>query len=160
VTPVHARGEVVLRTWPKVTVTLPKSVDFALPTGRETVRWSLVLGKKRINLYFIEKSPYLWYDKVIENRRLDLGNGYWLPVWLRRETYAEQERTSVPLSEEKIAALLEQRCTELLTAQPGREVVSATFRMEETEHAYVGILEAECRDSVGSERRPDAGKEE
>jgi len=160
VTPVHARGIVTLRTWPTITVTLPKTVDFAAPTGRETSRWSLLLGKKRINLYFIEKTPYLWYDKVIENRRLDLGNGYWLPIWLRRETYGELERTAAVLSPEKIAGLLEEKCTALLTAQPGREVLTHQFRMEEQQYAYVGILQAECLEPAGIERAIGAGKEE
>lgn len=160
VTPVHARGRVILRTWPTVTVTLPKRVDFTAPTGRETTRWSLLLGKKRINLYFIEKTPYLCYDKVIESRRLDLGNGYWLPIWLRRETYAEQQRTDLALSPEKVAILLEQKCTDLLLAEPGREVVYSSFRMEQTQQAYVGILEAECREPAGMEQAAGAGKEE
>ena len=141
-------------------MTLPKTVDFTSPTGRETSRWSLLLGKKRINLYFIEKTPYLWYDKVIENRRLDLGNGYWLPIWLRRETYGELERTAAVLSPEKIAGLLEEKCTALLTAQPGREVLTHQFRMEEQQYAYVGILQAECLEPAGIERAIGAGKEE
>jgi len=160
VTPVHARGRVILRTWPTVTVTLPKTVSFPAPTGRETTRWSLLLGKKRINLYFIEKTPYLWYDKSIESRRLDLGSGYWLPVWLRRETYGEQTLQSAVISPEKAAALLEEKAAALLAEMPGREVVYRQFRMEETEDAYVGILKAECREPAGVTAATGAGKEE
>lgn len=160
VTPVHAGGKITLRTWPTVTVSIPKTLDAALPTGREATRWSLIIGKKRINLYFIEKSPYVWYDKVIENRRLDLGRGYWLPVWLRRETYLEAGRQTCPVDREKAAALLEARCRQLLLAEPGREPVTVRFQMEENEYAYIGILKAECREPAGIERAPAAGKEE
>ena len=59
-----------------------------------------------------------------------------------------------------MAALLEQRCCSLLAAQPGREVISRQFRMEQTDHAYVGILKAECLEPAGIEQTDQTGKEE
>lgn len=82
--PVKARGEVIARQWLSVRARVPTTEYLSDATGRETTR--MVLQTPWFSWTGEDTPDYLTSDFSLET--VPVG-GAWLPVWLRRETYAE-----------------------------------------------------------------------
>ncbi len=117
---VHARGEVYARVWHTVKTATPLSVVQKHSTGKETQRWSLILGTNRINFFINSGNPYQECDKIINRYDLTLGS-LRLPVSLQRETYREYEIAVGVTDMDTAKAVSEDAALTLLSDLSGRE---------------------------------------
>ena len=86
VTATRAEGEILAQTRRRLTAVTPLSCRIPVEQGRKTVKYSLVIGKKRINFY---KGSGIWdatCGKMYAEYHLTLPGGFQLPVTLVRET--------------------------------------------------------------------------
>ena len=145
---VHATGEVTLRTWRKVEVMAPKGFYGKEFTGKERVRYSLVLGNMGIPLYFVEKIPFVCYDKKYEISHINLYDNIRLPVGLMKERYLEYERA--PLMREPGEESLRQEAEEAFAKRyPDAEIVSDSFETVDMGNFIKLIYQAECLEKTG-----------
>ena len=86
VTATRAEGEILAQTRRRLTAVTPLSCEIPVEQGRKTVKYSLLIGKKRINFY---KGSGIWdatCGKMYAEYHLTLPGGFQLPVTLVRET--------------------------------------------------------------------------
>lgn len=92
----HGMGRVMAYTSHEATLLCPLSWYEPRDTGRTHTRYALVLGDRRINLYFGSGIPSGSCDKItIEKTRLSIGSRLMLPVSLVRETSRERDAVLV-----------------------------------------------------------------
>ncbi len=85
---VTARGQVIARTWRKLTAVCPLQREERAPTGRSYARYSLIFLNFRINLYWGSSIPYEYYDKMSNTQEVSIGGNY-LPLALVTERFDE-----------------------------------------------------------------------
>ena len=157
---VHADAEVTLRTWRTVRLALPDGIDGLRETGEVKTRRALIIGSRRINLYFIESDPFACYDKTVKRESLEVSENLRFPVTLVTEVYRELERQPLELSEEKCAGTLEKRLQEMLARQAvGAEVTETGYTFEKQEGRFLATLEAECLESCGVQTPVDLSRQ-
>lgn len=103
---VHAIAEIYALTWRQQTAVMPQTALEKQYTGRETTRYTLVLGRKRINLSGNSGIPQGKCDKIVERKVLSLPGGYEFPVVLEIETLREYETTAVSCGREAAESVL------------------------------------------------------
>lgn len=147
---VHADAEATLRTWRTVRLALPESIDGVVETGAKKTRHALIIGSKRINLYFVESEPFACYDKQVEKKSLSVSENLLFPLALVTETYTELERRPLELSEEKCAETLHERLRDMLRRQAADAAVSEQdYQFEKKAGYWLATLRAECLEHCG-----------
>ncbi len=147
--PVRAIGEVWARTWYERTAVAPVELTVTVPTGEQAVKWSLILGKMRINFYKGSSICPVDCDKIIYVYPLAKAGVFTLPVAVEKTVY----ESYVPEAQraEELRAELESQLMEELREEIGQEgsVLSATFTASEAEGLLLVTLRAECHESIG-----------
>jgi len=147
---VHASAEADVRTWHSRTLRLPAEVRRLTPTGSEKVRYALVLGNRRINLYWIESAPFAWYDMKVEKYHLRIDENFRFPITLIRETWQESTVSQAQIDPERARQVLEQRLLENQAARsPDAQVLKRDYIFEEQEGFFQGTLKTECLETTG-----------
>ena len=156
---VNARAEVTARTWYVLSAETPLAVREKRAGEGSTVKYTLVAGKKRINLFADSRIPYPECDKIIERTRVCLPGGFSLPLVIEKTTYretvsAEAERDVEAAEDELRGALL----LRLAEESGGAEVMSTDFGFEERDGMLSASLVAECREEIAlPEKIPGVG---
>ena len=149
--PTRAIGTVMARTWYELTAKSPLNETIKAADGKKTTRWSLILGKTRINFYIGSSICPSGCDKIIIDHTVGSDGLFALPITLEQTIYTsydgKQEQTS-GLREE-----LETQLMEELKRQVGEsgQVVSTEFSGSEKDGAMYVTLRAECREQIGRE---------
>ena len=144
----RAIGEVWARTWYERTAAAPVTVDMTVH-GSETARFSLILGKLRINFYKGSSICPEDCDKIIYVYPFAVEGVFELPLALEKTVLSAYERESVRA--EELRAELEQQLMEELLADIGEEgeVLSSSFTASEQNGVLCVTLRAECREEIG-----------
>lgn len=147
-TRVHATGQVTLRTWRKVEIMAPKGFYGKDYTGKQKVRYTLALGDKGIKLYFVEKNPFVCYDKRYEISHINLYGDIRLPIGIVKETYLEYNRA--PLLRTPGSGSLEDEAKTLFAQKyPDAQVVLDSFETEDMGNFIKLTYQAECLEKTG-----------
>ncbi len=150
----HASGKVQARTWYEMSLKMPLETAKKEYTGEKHTRTAIILGGKRINLYFLGGNPYGSCDKITTYKTLTLPGGAVLPVKIVRDTYEEYDRTTAGLSEEEAGQILSVKLLELLEDEIGDGwIVSREFETKNDNGVVTVTLHAECVEEIGVERK-------
>lgn len=150
----HARGRVMARTWYELTLKMPLQTGRKVYTGESSSRFSVILGGKRINLYFMGGNPYAGCDKITEYDTLTLPGGAVLPVTLVRDRFDEYDIVPAVLDAEDAERILSARLMELLENEIGDGwIVSSETECQSGEGLVTVTLRAECVEEIGEERK-------
>ncbi len=145
----RAQGEVYARTWNPVSGLLPDNAKEKQFTGRQTVRYSLIFGKKLINFYKTSGISYSNYDKIMEQTDLTLPGGYVFPVSITKVTLREYVPQALGISEpeqlleQTVLAQVRQKLTagQILRSTPSVQETAGGFRLSGT---------VECQEEIGT----------
>ncbi len=88
---VHASADIQAQVFYKTTLALPLDGLEKRPIGRVRTRWSLILGKIRVDFYKKDGKTFDSYDKIIKKYALSLPGGFSFPAVLVSETVREYE---------------------------------------------------------------------
>ena len=144
----RAIGEVWARTWYERTAAAPLSVDMTDHSG-ETARFSLILGKKRINFYKGSSICPWDCDKIIYVYPFATEGVFVLPLAIEKTVISPYVRQSIraeELREELEQQLMEELCEDI--GEDG-EVISTAFTASEQNGVLYVTLRAECREEIG-----------
>lgn len=144
----RAVGEVWARTWYERTAAAPVSLNMTAHSG-ERARFSLILGKKRINFYKGSSICPADCDKIIYVYPFAVEDVFALPLAIEKTVFSPYEPRSIRA--EELRAELEQQLIEELCGNIGEdgEVVSAAFTASEQNGVLYVTLRAECREEIG-----------
>ena len=143
-------GKVYGRTWYELRCKVPLKVRKKRYTGEKEVRQALLVGKKRINLYFSSSISGDTCDKIVTQEKWRLPGDIPLPVTAVREelrpyTLEERERSEVEalrLADIVLTARLE-GCME------EGEVLRRELSFQTEGDMLVVTLSAECQEQIG-----------
>lgn len=150
VTKVHAMAEADILTRRVIRTAVPGNAFLHTRTGTRQKRRYLVLGNCKIPLNFIEKDTYTCYDKILETKSLVLRKDFQFDLKLVTEVQYENSTAPAEIDVVALSEALRQRMEASYAASyPTAQVQRSSFRMEEENGAYVGILELETIETVG-----------
>ena len=143
-------GKVYGRTWYELRCKVPLKVRKKRYTGEKEVRQALLVGKKRINLYFSSSISGDTCDKIVNQEKWRLPGDIPLPVTAVREelrpyTLEERERSEVEalrLADIVLTARLEGGMEE-------GEVLRRELSFQTEGDMLVVTLSAECQEQIG-----------
>ena len=143
-------GKIYGRTWYHLVCRAPLTVREKVYTGAQKTRRALLIGKKRVNLYFGSSISGDTYDKIINWKQWELPGGVVLPVTVSTETvlpYELTERQRGQAEAQAIAeAVLDERLAEYLDEG---EVLRREITSEVVDGNLVVTLSAECEEQIG-----------
>lgn len=147
---VRSMANITLRTWRSAGAALSREVYALDPTGAVRRDYALEIGRRRIEGYVVEKSPYPWYYKTKEILPISIG-GFTLPfARVVRETYYECFPRLLELSDEKCALLLEESCRSALEGMIGDgKIISSSITTNFDGGRLYLKMDAECEERAG-----------
>ena len=155
----QAQGEIFAATKRNLRVITPAVCRAAAKTGEEKKKLSLLIGKKRINLW---KDSGIWdatYDRMYEEYYITLPGGFHLPIGWCVERYTSRELTERTLAHESLEKLLSGSAEAYLKDQ----MLSGTIRksgltFEEGEGILQMTGEFDCVEMIGFMQRLEIGE--
>lgn len=143
-------GKVYGRTWYHLECRVPLTVRERAYTGVRKIRRALLIGKKRLNLYFGSSISGDTCDKIIKWNKWELPGGVALPVTVSTETILPYEITERQRGQREAQAMaeavLDARLAEYLDEG---EVLRREISSEVVDGNLVVTLSAECEEQVG-----------
>ena len=155
----QAQGEVFALTQRSLSVVTAQYCRSASKTGEQKKKISLIVGKKRINLW---KDSGIWdttCDRMYEEYYITLPGGFQLPVALAVERYDYREFTKMELPQVELEKLLSEFGERYLN----RQMLAGTIRNLDLEfQAGSGIVqmagEYDCMELIGVVQRLQIGE--
>ena len=147
----HGMGRVMAYTSRTAELLCPLTRIEYQDTGREQVRYALVLGMRRINLYLGSGIPAGSCDKIIEKTRLSVGSRLLLPAALVRETYRERDAVPVTLDAETVGSAAAQQWLDELAASLDGTILDSRFTLAEEDGAVRVRITAACEEQIAAE---------
>ena len=143
-------GKVYGRTWYSLRCQVPLTVEERSYTGEEQTRRALLVGKKRINLYFGSSILQDTCDKITTWEKWRLPGDVALPVTAVTETLRPYTLTQRQRTEEEAMALADAVLTARLEGylEEG-EVVSRELTAQRVGDTLMVTLTAECQEQIG-----------
>lgn len=126
---VRARGNIYARVTVGFDAQIPLEYSQKTATGRETVRKTVGIFSKKINLFSNDEISYENYDTIESERRLCLFGAIELPIFIYATTYVEYEL--LPASRTETEAVL--LASESLSKQSGAALSDAQILAVYTE---------------------------
>lgn len=155
----RAEGEIMAQTRRQTTaVSLARGVVRS-GSGTEYKGYSLILGKKRINLWNCSRICDTTCGRMYEEYYITLPGGFVLPAALAVETHICCETVPYKKTEERMAADL----SEFARDYTGAQMIGGSILQEDTAfHAGTGygMLDAVylCREMIGQRRQEEMGE--
>lgn len=156
---VHAAGRVTARTLYEKSAKMPLVKYVKEYTGEKKVKRAVILGGKRINLYFSGGNPYDSCDKITVYERLTLPGGSALPVTLTKVTYEEYRLIRTEFDKDEAERTLESELLYELEREIGDgSVVNREFETSVADGVMTVTLRAECLEEIAVERALTEGE--
>ena len=146
----RAEGEVIARTERSISAIMPTDYAMKGNNDRQIKKYTLLIGKKRINFYKDSGILDSSCDKMVSAKSLTLPGGFVLPVSLVTETWVYRDRSTGTMDQEQLEHQLADFAADYLRGQMiAGEILSA----EETFTPEVGFVLLEgkysCQEMIG-----------
>lgn len=154
----RAEGEILAQTNRKLTAILPRFHEAAASTGDVTCKISLLIGKKRINLWKDSRISDACCGRMYEEYYVSLPGGFLLPLGFCVDRYLDYElrETGVPESEARI--LLQQFSENYLMRQMvAGQIIRKRSELSCTAGTYRLESSYTCSEIIGQEQREQIG---
>lgn len=146
---VHAMAEIYAMTWRQETVVIPKTTMIKQYTGEEITRYTLVLGRKRINLSRNSGIPQGKCDKIVERRVTTLPGDYQFPAVLEVETLRPYELVQVPMPRQQAEQLLLDYVTRTVEdSMIAGSILSQKYTITATDGCWLLQADNRCREMI------------
>jgi hypothetical protein len=148
----RAIGTVWAQTWYDITMAGETTVAMKVPTGEKKTRFSLILGKMRINFYKGSSICPADCDKIIERYTAVRGGWFALPLTLEKITLSGYtlETEEAPERREELSQALMEALQECI-GEDG-QVQSYTYTASQTDGMLYVTLHAQCLEQIGTTR--------
>ena len=145
-----ADADILLQTWPQAAVALHPEIYGFTETGEQITRWSLVVGNRRLSFPCIEKIGDACYYKTMETTAVSLGEGYFFPLTLVRETWHLCTAHRLELSEAACGEVLHAACLRLLEERCLPDsIIETGFELVFGSDGIHAVLQAEALEQTG-----------
>ncbi len=145
---VCAEAEIYGQTWYSGMLVMPSKAYQKQYTGRQWTKYSLIFGRKRINLSGSSGILGMTCDKIIDVKKLAVPN-YEFPVYLECVTYREYEPIATAVDANTAQARLEKAWRELLLSQMiAGEIITTEASFFCSDELHVMQFESTCNEMI------------
>ena len=150
ITKVHALAEADVLTRRVIKAAVPGNSVRYTRTGVQKTHRYFLFGSCKIPLNIIEKDGFAWYDKILEKKSLVLREDFRFDLAIATEVQYECSTALADLNPDALSLVLQERMEQTYTATyPTAQILKRTFRIQEENGVYVGILELEAIETIG-----------
>ncbi len=135
--PVRADADVYARVWQTARAAAPLETYEKVDAGRTDIRWAVVFGSLRINLYFSTDIFRADCDIITTRWNVEPLSGVRLPVTLVRETCTYYDRVTAVSDEAALTEALTAEASRLLAAMTAGERLTVNGTRTATIHGTV-----------------------
>ena len=107
------------------------------------------MGKKRINLYFDSGTDLGSCDKITKEKKIVLGDGYILPVYLVEQQWIPYTPEPVTLEAASLQSELEENARQEVQNRIQGEIVTISHSLSAEKDLAVLDTVSECREQIG-----------
>jgi len=154
----EAKGEILALTDRSVKALMPRSYHFPVSTHNTKYNISLIIGKKRINLWKDSSISDASCGRMYEEYFVSLPGGFRLPLGIGIDRYQEYEIQQQILSESDAQFQLQQFSENYLLQHM---IAGQILERQQNFSCYEGLYKLEsgytCTEMIGSERREQIG---
>lgn len=155
----RAEGEILAQTNRKLTAILPQFHGAAASTGDESCKISLLIGKKRINLWKDSRISDAGCGRMYEEYYVSLPGGFRLPLGIGVDRYLDYKLQEAETPESQARMLLQKFSEEYLTRQM---IAGQIVKKQEAFFCREGLYRLEssytCTEIIGREQREQIGE--
>lgn len=149
----HSHAEVYALTQHPVDAVHPAEALQKEPSGSLRHRYSLLIGRKRINLSGNSGIPTATCDKMYTQKYVTLPGGFRLPLGLCVETWIGYTVATVPVSSEAASSSLGAFARRDVTAQMlAGEILCGEETVEQDGENYILNVNYTCREMIARQR--------
>ncbi|MDO5142825.1 MAG: sporulation protein YqfD, partial [Eubacteriales bacterium] len=152
----HAQGDVQAYTMRTVDAARALTVDEKTAPHRVRRQYALLIGNKRLNLYFGSGIAGASCDKMIEIRTLRLSESVVFPVSLVVQTYVERGRTPVTRTPDEVRVEMLSRALGAVASALDGSVLRHSETLTERQGAAVLHLSVHALEQIGVEAVDDS----
>lgn len=143
-------GKIYGRTWYQLECKVSLAAQRKVYTGEEKTRRALLIGKKRVNLYFSSSILGDTCDKIVNWDKWELPGGVALPVTMVTERLRYYTVEEAPRRKEEALALAKETLEERLAGYVTEgEIISQEITSKKEGDILVVTLSAECEEQIG-----------
>ena len=151
----EAEGEVYARTLRQISAVIPQTRSVRVSEGEKIIKYSLLLGKKRINLYSDSGILMPTCGKMTKVYQLRLPGGFTLPAALIQEVYTVYETQPKSVAEEEALSMLSAAMERVLQRNMvAGTVLDSKSKLEAPKQNWIMTASYECREMIA---RQDEG---
>lgn len=147
---VHAMGTAEARTWYEISAQTPLYETVKADKKHSKTKYSLVIGKNRINFLTDSRNDSSSCDKINKLEYASLGRAFVLPVGIIKERCVEYEtkvrQIDIAAAEERLKQTL---IAELERQINGGSVSQTNFSVSKDDKMLTVTLRAECIENIG-----------
>ena len=150
-----AEGEIYALTRHQIQVKSPQICLRRVAKKNEMRRWSLILGKNRINLW---KDSGIWgttCGRMYEEYYITLPGGYVLPVALAVETLTDWELAESEVSMPDLSSFA---CSYLMAQMVAGQILSESVESGLEDGCFCLTVDYVCREMIGRVQREQIGE--
>lgn len=152
----HARGVVQAYTAYDIKTVRALSLQKKQYSGKKKTQFALILGKKRLNLYFGSGISGGSCDKIIEHKKLWLSDSVVFPISLIKQSYEYYDIEQVTYTAKDVSVEMTERLICYLENNMDGEVTLHEEQTEEKEGAAVLHMKAKALEQIGEEALDDS----
>lgn len=155
----RAEGEILAQTNRKLTAILPRFHEAAASTGDVTCKISLLIGKKRINLWKDSRISDAGCGRMYEEYYVSLPGGFRLPLGIGVDRYLDYKLQEAETPEAQAQVLLGKFSEDYLTEQMvAGQIVKKQEAFFCREELYRLESSCTCTEMIGREQREQIGE--
>ena len=146
---VCAEGEIYAQTWYNGMVLTPSENGTKRYTGRQWTQYSLIVGRKRINLCGNSGISGITCDKMVETTKLSVSS-YEFPLVLEKVTYREYELETAALEMQSAKERMVAAWDELIRSQMvAGKILNTQTSCVESGGVFVLSAQSTCHEMIG-----------
>lgn len=149
---VHSIANIKASIWYKLTRILPSEIYTKDYTGEQITNYSLIFGKKAINLYKSTSNDYAFYDKIVSVSKITLSASVTIPIYLKAEQYIEYEPNLATINSDVAFTLLEQNLLKSLNEHIDGDIIKTTQTNTDQNNIISINMDIETLENIGVEK--------
>ena len=154
----RAIADIVAKTQEKHKIVIPQKTIQKRLTGNIFKKYALILGRKRINLYFGTGNFHTCCDKIIEKVQLTIPFGLKLPIYLETCTYNEYTSSPYVITLQEAEKYLSENADKYVELKEDDRLINRDFSYSTENGCAVLNYTAECERKIGVEQMIPKGE--
>ncbi|MBR5480051.1 MAG: sporulation protein YqfD [Clostridia bacterium] len=154
----RATADIYARTWDVREIVMPDTTLKKIYVGKEIHKYSIILGRNRLNLYFGTSNFPPTCDKIIKRVQLTLPFGIKLPLYFEECIAREYASESYILDTSRAEAYLTRNADAYIHLKNTDRITNRTFDCRKNSGRITLLYTAECERKIGVEQMIPKGE--